>query len=235
MRAKDFIPTEKPRNFVAKNAKMGGAGQHKDKKKAEKQGDVKHKKKQQGVAEEFGPLPKDNQQIRLGRHTVDIERVGLDNDYISFAWNDSQGQDHYEEVPVGDLGSYDDLIKRIKQEISYQERQYTDQGVGEAFSQAAADRNKIKYQKTGRIGHGVGWKPMSDNPKEISNDIFDHFNNITRLVQYDELKSDHSRHKFVERFFKKYGYPFEVFPEVISLIDQHLADEYAKARKGRAD
>ena len=34
----------KPRNFVAKNAKMGGAGAHKDKKKAEKQGDVKHKK-----------------------------------------------------------------------------------------------------------------------------------------------------------------------------------------------
>ena len=34
----------KPRNFVAKNAKMGGAGQHKDKKKAQKQGDVKHKK-----------------------------------------------------------------------------------------------------------------------------------------------------------------------------------------------
>jgi len=43
----------KPRNFVAKNAKMGGAGQHKDKKKAEKQGDVKHKQKQfaEGVAE----------------------------------------------------------------------------------------------------------------------------------------------------------------------------------------
>jgi hypothetical protein len=34
----------KPRNFVAKNAKMGGAGQHADKKKAEKQGSVKHKK-----------------------------------------------------------------------------------------------------------------------------------------------------------------------------------------------
>jgi hypothetical protein len=43
----------KPRNFVAKNAKMGGAGQHKDKKKAEKQGDVKHRKPfaEQGVAE----------------------------------------------------------------------------------------------------------------------------------------------------------------------------------------
>jgi hypothetical protein len=34
----------KPRNFVAKNAKMGGAGAHKDKKKADKQGDAKHKK-----------------------------------------------------------------------------------------------------------------------------------------------------------------------------------------------
>ena len=43
----------KPRNFVAKNAKMGGAGQHKDKKKAAKQGDVKHKNKEmaEGVAE----------------------------------------------------------------------------------------------------------------------------------------------------------------------------------------
>jgi hypothetical protein len=47
MKAKEFIielkKESKPRNFVAKNAKMGGAGQHKDKKKAEKQGDFKHK------------------------------------------------------------------------------------------------------------------------------------------------------------------------------------------------
>ena len=52
MRSKEFvfesktIKSEKPRNFVAKNAKMGGAGAHKDKKKAVKQGDVKHKKKE---------------------------------------------------------------------------------------------------------------------------------------------------------------------------------------------
>jgi len=54
MKAKEFIPVEKPRNFVAKNAKMGGAGQHKDKKKAEKQGDTKHKNKQfeEDVADE---------------------------------------------------------------------------------------------------------------------------------------------------------------------------------------
>jgi len=45
MRAKDIIPTSKPRNFVAKNQKTSGAGAHKDKKKAQKQGDVKHKNK----------------------------------------------------------------------------------------------------------------------------------------------------------------------------------------------
>jgi len=45
MRAKDIIPASKPRNFVAKNQKTAGAGAHKDKKKAEKQGDVKHKGK----------------------------------------------------------------------------------------------------------------------------------------------------------------------------------------------
>jgi hypothetical protein len=48
--------TSKPRNFVAKNAQKttSGAGAHKDKKRAEKQGDVKHKKQavpMEGVAE----------------------------------------------------------------------------------------------------------------------------------------------------------------------------------------
>ena len=53
MKAKEFIPASKPRNFVVKNQKTAGAGAHKDKKRAEKQGDVKHKQKQfeQGVAE----------------------------------------------------------------------------------------------------------------------------------------------------------------------------------------
>lgn len=53
MKAKEFIPASKPRNFVAKNQKTAGAGAHKDKKKAEKQGDVKHKNKMydEGVAE----------------------------------------------------------------------------------------------------------------------------------------------------------------------------------------
>ena len=48
MKIKELLEatSSKPRNFVAKNAKTttSGAGAHKDKKRAEKQGDVKHKK-----------------------------------------------------------------------------------------------------------------------------------------------------------------------------------------------
>jgi hypothetical protein len=58
MKAKEFIPTSKPRNFVAKNAQSSGAGRHQDssKKKDMEQGKVKHKKdlvpmEDQGVAE----------------------------------------------------------------------------------------------------------------------------------------------------------------------------------------
>ena len=49
MRAKEFIPASKPRNFVAKNQKTAGAGAHRDKKKEQKQGYEKHKGK--GVSE----------------------------------------------------------------------------------------------------------------------------------------------------------------------------------------
>lgn len=44
MRAKDFMPMNKPRNPVAKNQKTSGAGYHPDRKRDYKQGNVKHKK-----------------------------------------------------------------------------------------------------------------------------------------------------------------------------------------------
>ena len=48
------IEPSKPRNFVAKNAINTGAGAHKDKKKAMKQGDTKHKKDYaEGMEEKF--------------------------------------------------------------------------------------------------------------------------------------------------------------------------------------
>lgn len=78
MKAKDFIPASKPRNFVAKNQKTAGAGAHKDKKKAEKQGDVKHKAKQyeEGVAEgsleEYGDTAKGQKMLtKVQKRAVD--------------------------------------------------------------------------------------------------------------------------------------------------------------------
>lgn len=55
MKAKEFIPTAKPRNFVAKNAMKttSGAGAHRDKKKEQKQGYEKHKGK--GMTESSEP------------------------------------------------------------------------------------------------------------------------------------------------------------------------------------
>ena len=70
MKAKEFIielkKESKPRNFVAKNAKMGGAGQHKDKKKAEKQGDVKHKKNPMSNVSEGTP----GNDFRVGQKVI---------------------------------------------------------------------------------------------------------------------------------------------------------------------
>ena len=44
------LPPSKPRNFVVKNAQTSGAGAHKDKKKSQKNGEVKHKKNEFGEA-----------------------------------------------------------------------------------------------------------------------------------------------------------------------------------------
>lgn len=69
----------KPRNFVAKNAKMGGAGQHKDKKKADKQGDVKHRKPfaegdyNQGFADPDAPKLGQNNAFRNRERNAGLE------------------------------------------------------------------------------------------------------------------------------------------------------------------
>ena len=107
--------------------------------------------KKQGVAEAFGPLPKDNQQIQLGRFTVELERVGMNKNYIGFSWHDSKGQEHYEEVAVGDLGSYDDLIAKIKDEI---------RGVENRHTKSARLRDEISVVAEGSFGQNVRQYPQ---------------------------------------------------------------------------
>jgi hypothetical protein len=79
-RLKKSMPS-KPRNFVAKNAKMGGAGQHKDKKKSEKQGDVKHKKNLMPMEDTLDELSTE----LLGRYkkaaAADAKKADADGDY----------------------------------------------------------------------------------------------------------------------------------------------------------
>ena len=170
---------------------------------------------EQGVAEAFGPLPKDNQQIRLGRHTVDIERVGLDKDYIGFAWHDSKGQEHYEEVQVGDLGSYDDLIKKIKQEISYQERQYTDQGVAEG-SEAEAYKEKLLVtlpQMMRFYAKNVqGWKPSKEQmlaAVETGYSVMKHTGDVKQAgkAMMDELNTLHRMSQGQQGVAEELGMP----------------------------
>ena len=93
MKAKEFIPASKPRNFVAKNQKTAGAGAHKDKKKAEKQGYEKHKGK--SVAEGINPdgligYVYDSKNRYLGQW--DGQRLVIDPN-VWKKWKDENGQD----------------------------------------------------------------------------------------------------------------------------------------------
>jgi hypothetical protein len=139
MKAKEFIPPSKPRNFVAKNQKTAGAGAHKDKKKAEKQGDVKHKNKfnyrqddwsqdferrmKEGVAEGDSPGMKD------GRPYSDPLRRHPGND--SYMTPDYLIQKYQDELKKIAAGPY----KRPKDVAMYQARiakLQRQQGVAEA-------------------------------------------------------------------------------------------------------
>ena len=67
----------KPRNFVAKNATTSGAGAHKDKKKAEKQGNTKHKGKMMDLAEMEAVLEKAS--LKLCKSSTPDEDLGASN------------------------------------------------------------------------------------------------------------------------------------------------------------
>ena len=67
----------KPRNFVAKNATTSGAGAHKDKKKAAKQGDAKHKGRMMDLAEMEAVLEKAS--LKLCKSSTPDEDLGASN------------------------------------------------------------------------------------------------------------------------------------------------------------
>ena len=132
MRAKDFIPKDKPRNFVAKNAKMGGAGAHKDKKKAEKQGDVKHKKEQVPMESALSELSTDKLAQYKKAAGADAKKADADGDY-------TRGDKRFKGINKATNKQFDNDLKKHGQ-----------QGVKEAGSpaqQAAIAINMKKHHK----------------------------------------------------------------------------------------
>ena len=107
----------KPRNFVAKNAKMGGAGQHTDKKKAAKQGIVKHKKP---LAESYAE--------QLARQVFDSNpNIKDENEVLDAAWpivvkdlgnKRAMSMFNYDEDFSSDLVSVYDWLQKDQQGVA---------------------------------------------------------------------------------------------------------------------
>ena len=81
----------KPRNFVAKNAVQSGAGAHKDKKKAAKQGDTKHKAKSIPVDEAMAQLEDAFQEGKASRELCRSSKPDEDLGASNLASCKSQG------------------------------------------------------------------------------------------------------------------------------------------------
>jgi len=131
MRAKDFIPKEKPRNFVAKNAKMGGAGQHKDKKKAEKQGDVKHKKSLMPMEDTLSELSTE----KLGQYkkaaAADAKKADAEGNY-------KRGDKRFKGINRATNKQFDNDLKKHGQDVKE---------AGGPAQQAAIAINMKKHHK----------------------------------------------------------------------------------------
>ena len=144
--AQEKKETPKPRNFVAKNAKMGGAGQHKDKKKAEKQGDVKHKNKDMDMAEGSNDTIFPNAEVIKLRNGRPIGEIYQDeNGWGFFHYGMDSGNDF--------IDSREDAIEGLRdlhQETGRSRRDTMEQGVaeGEKTMSRAAKGNE-KYGKDG--------------------------------------------------------------------------------------
>jgi hypothetical protein len=185
MKAKEFIPASKPRNFVAKNQQTAGAGAHKDKKKAEKQGDVKHKAKQyeEGVAEGLGKTIKRGM-AGWGAFDKDkpadvVKRVkGQDTDTLKGLSNrGSTGKGSPAELQQKAISR--ELKKRGEQGVAeggYGDRGF--RGVGGARSRENDENDKIDAQIRAQNAQkaqyelsGKFWLKQKDTQQHISDEF----------------------------------------------------------------
>jgi hypothetical protein len=110
MKAKEFIielkKQSKHRNFVAKNASLAGkAGQHKDKKKAEKQGDVKHKKELATMESALSELSTEKLAQYKKAAGADAKKADADGNY-------SQGDKRFKGINRATNKQFDNDLKK---------------------------------------------------------------------------------------------------------------------------
>lgn len=83
-----------------------------------------------------------------------------------------------------------------------------------------AQRNKDQ----GMIGHGLPWKRYN-NPDELAQDISSKILTITNIIKLNNMAHDSTIYRALERYFKKYGYPDNVFNRVATIVFKKLDDE----------
>ena len=101
--------SSKPRNFVAKNAISSGAGAHKDKKRAEKQGDVKHKSKLTPMEDLISELSTD----LLGRYK---KAAGADASAADKAGDFERGNKRFKGIVKATIKQGDNDSKKHKEQ-----------------------------------------------------------------------------------------------------------------------
>lgn len=125
MKAKDFIPASKPRNPVVRQQQTSGAGAHKDKKRAAKQGDVKHKNKQfteaaevrtqQTIQKEINELDKRIDVIRDAANRA--KKITTEVKYFDFVDIIVRVQQLAEKAGV-DMSEFDSKVSDVNEAIS---------------------------------------------------------------------------------------------------------------------
>ena len=89
-----------------------------------------------------------------------------------------------------------------------------------SVAEAMSQRNKDQ----GAIGHGLPWKRY-DDLDQLAQDISDKILTITNIVKLNNMAHDSTIYNALERYFKKYGYPDNVFNRVASIVFKKLDDE----------
>jgi hypothetical protein len=192
----------KPRSPVAHAAQsvIGGSasGAHKDKKKAEKQGDVKHKQQSVPMESTLSELSTE----LLGKYKkaahADAKKADAEGDY-------ARGDKRFKGINKATNKQFDNDLKKHGQK-----------DMAEAMSQRNRDQ--------GAIGHGLPWKNY-DDLDQLAQDISDKILTITNIVKLNSMAHDSTIYNAIERYFKKYGYPDNVFNRVASIVFKKLDDE----------